>query len=330
MGTSPLEGLIMGTRCGDIDPVVIEFICTLSAWGATFSKRFLLRSGVISTHAPRVGSDGWQYAAKFIDTISAHAPRMGSDESSCPEESAGQRFQPTLPAWGATGGDRQWNRAGAVSTHAPRVGSDRTALRRSSVLDNFNPRSPRGERLSPITPMCWYRRFQPTLPAWGATTQTTQQAAEQLLFQPTLPAWGATFKRIFSACCLIFQPTLPAWGATQGDTQTARIQYISTHAPRVGSDTAYANHAWKISTHAPRVGSDKRFARCAASPFQFQPTLPAWGATWVAGQRLAPGPISTHAPRVGSDQGDTQTARIQYISTHAPRVGSDKGPPSKF
>lgn len=57
MGMSPLEGLIMGTRCGDIDPVVIEFICTLSAWGATFSKRFLLRSGVISTHAPRVGSD---------------------------------------------------------------------------------------------------------------------------------------------------------------------------------------------------------------------------------------------------------------------------------
>ena len=27
MGMSPLEGLVMGTRCGDIDPTVIEYIC---------------------------------------------------------------------------------------------------------------------------------------------------------------------------------------------------------------------------------------------------------------------------------------------------------------
>ena len=97
MGMSPLEGLIMGTRCGDIDPVVIEFICTLSAWGATFSKRFLLRSGVISTHAPRVGSDRWQYAAKFIDTISAHAPRMGSDAPSMTGNAGSGYFNPRSP-----------------------------------------------------------------------------------------------------------------------------------------------------------------------------------------------------------------------------------------
>lgn len=30
MGLTPLEGLIMGTRCGDIDPTVVEYIaqCT--------------------------------------------------------------------------------------------------------------------------------------------------------------------------------------------------------------------------------------------------------------------------------------------------------------
>ena len=26
MGLTPLEGLIMGTRCGDIDPAIIEFL----------------------------------------------------------------------------------------------------------------------------------------------------------------------------------------------------------------------------------------------------------------------------------------------------------------
>lgn len=28
MGFTPLEGLVMGTRCGDIDPAIIDFICT--------------------------------------------------------------------------------------------------------------------------------------------------------------------------------------------------------------------------------------------------------------------------------------------------------------
>lgn len=27
MGLTPLEGLIMGTRSGDLDPAIIEFLC---------------------------------------------------------------------------------------------------------------------------------------------------------------------------------------------------------------------------------------------------------------------------------------------------------------
>ena len=27
MGMTPLEGLVMGTRSGDIDPAIVEFIC---------------------------------------------------------------------------------------------------------------------------------------------------------------------------------------------------------------------------------------------------------------------------------------------------------------
>ena len=30
MGMTPLEGLVMGTRCGDIDPGCVDFICPMN------------------------------------------------------------------------------------------------------------------------------------------------------------------------------------------------------------------------------------------------------------------------------------------------------------
>ena len=58
---------------------------------------------------------------------------------------------------------------------------------------------------------------------------------------------------------------------------------------------------------------------------EFQPTLPARGATGKLMTMDAPAPISTHAPRTGSDL--TETIKAEYnpiISTHAPRTGSDQ------
>jgi len=100
---------------------------------------------------------------------------------------------------------------------------------------------------------------------------------------------------------------------------------VSTHAPRVGSDTRRCSIVPQdaVSTHAPRVGSDQAFMKnrtqpnsfnsrspsgerryfhyLVERPFQFQLTLPEWGATTFYLLRLRRFPVSTHAPRVGSD-----------------------------
>ena len=108
------------------------------------------------------------------DGISTHAPRTGSDAEAAAAASWGIRFQPTLPARGATCG-RNWRTRrtmpfqptlparGAtsdvlyrfyvlgISTHAPRTGSDRCAFPIGRSAANFNPRSPHGERQRKVT-----------------------------------------------------------------------------------------------------------------------------------------------------------------------------------
>ena len=101
-----------------------------------------------------------------------------------------------------------------ISIHAPRVGSD--------------------ERFGEIWEMD--KRFQSTLPVWGATVciYAMRYAAEK--FQSTLPVWGATQKHSTACASCLFQSTLPVWGATLHDHWRATDQEISIHAPRVGSD----------------------------------------------------------------------------------------------
>ena len=78
----------------------------------------------ISIHAPRVGSDdNGDYDDKNND-ISIHAPRVGSDFSPSIYSGKINRFQSTLPVWGAT---------------------PVTALQ-TFLIFYFNPRSPCGER----------------------------------------------------------------------------------------------------------------------------------------------------------------------------------------
>ena len=101
-----------------------RFQSTLPVWGATPKTLFKLEAGLISIHAPRVGSDAGSnsdFTKSF--TISIHAPRVGSDAvSGC--------FGQLL----------------IISIHAPRVGSDKVTNRVTRIDSNFNPRSPCGER----------------------------------------------------------------------------------------------------------------------------------------------------------------------------------------
>ena len=94
----------------------------------------------------------------------------------------------------------------------------------------------------------------------------------------------------------------------------------------MGSDWDFFNLSSElpISIHAPRVGSDVEFFSCDFWLFQFQSTLPVWGATDSARRTLYVFDISIHAPRVGSDLKYILIIPItHWISIHAPRVGSD-------
>ena len=258
----------------------------------------------ISTHAPRTGSDRHGRSRRICQGISTHAPRTGSDELPAKVMFSFVRFQPTLPARGAT--IRNWRKPadslfqptlparGAtrrnrlhrlmqrISTHAPRTGSD---PRRKRLLparkSHFNPRSPHGERL-----------HLPLLasPAGDISTHAPRTGSDEVRApRPCRP------RR--------FQPTLPARGATRLFCRDVVHHAISTHAPRTGSDGG----------SAPQQHSKQRF----------QPTLPARGATIGFSFKRVSLSISTHAPRTGSDlPADTPRPR-DCISTHAPRTGSD-------
>ena len=150
----------------------------------------------------------------------------------------------------------------------------------------------------------------------------------EVQFQPTLPARGATKEVTSMDKTILFQPTLPARGATCYEIKARGRIFISTHAPRTGSDEqvlllSLCNHI--ISTHAPRTGSDLRICyipigmyhfnprsphgerrmqrKNVSTAVLFQPTLPARGATIAGCPRLRNDSISTHAPRTGSDRG---------------------------
>ena len=280
----------------------------------------------ISTHAPRTGSDLLFRALRRAHiVISTHAPRTGSDKDrrtraalrinfnprsphgERPHKPGGgaatTRFQPTLPARGATCTAPGHPRGGDISTHAPRTGSDRTATHKRRR-----------------------ERFQPTLPARGATV--FHALLEETLgdFNPRSPHGERPLPRVSRRRRFSFQPTLPARGATRVHRPCGRRGEISTHAPRTGSDctpdapfqrldyfnprsphgerrvsASFVRSSQNISTHAPRTGSDEdstlfllfrqnfnprsphgerpKSSSNASARLRFQPTLPARGAT---------------------------------------------------
>jgi acetate kinase len=44
MGMTPLEGLVMGTRCGDIDPSLVEYLCEVEGYSVSEADTFLNRN----------------------------------------------------------------------------------------------------------------------------------------------------------------------------------------------------------------------------------------------------------------------------------------------
>ena len=79
---------------------------------------------MISIHAPREGSDGFQHMDELVRKISIHAPREGSDRALLTRKSPCGRFLSTLPVRGATHCSAMAFECSAISIHAPREGSD--------------------------------------------------------------------------------------------------------------------------------------------------------------------------------------------------------------
>ena len=113
--------------------------------------------------------------------------------------------------------------------------------------------------------MLFTLQFQPTLPARGATASATRLFTANY-FNPRSPHGERRCRIPGIPCRAYFNPRSP-----HGERQT-----------KVGlSDPAVL-----ISTHAPRTGSDTHGSGRAAALAAFQPTLPARGATGVAGRWL--------------------------------------------
>ena len=139
------------------------------------------------------------------------------------------------------------------------MGSDPKTNPRCRIISDFNSRSPCGER--PFV-----------------KSSKTRRTSD---FNSRSPCGERRQCDAHTTITKEFQLTLPVWGATDCPANRGRDSTISTHAPRVGSDTI-VEHAVK-----PKV--------------EFQLTLPVWGATYIGKAVLAIDWISTHAPRVGSD-----------------------------
>ena len=302
-------------------------------------------------------------------------------------------FQSTLPVWGATGskpgricnhmdfnprspcGERLGNGSpfvcSFISIHAPRVGSDFTLNSLCTTAWDFNPRSPCGERPPRQCPRTCNSHFNPRSPC-GERHILVHLPRNLNDFNPRSPCGErqSAFNNM-AEDTRKFQSTLPVWGATVRRTANFPQQFISIHAPRVGSDVPSLRDVRRleISIHAPRVGSDfavssadslsydfnprspcgerhthpgscmpsgehfnprspcgERRDRDSAScsTRRFQSTLPVWGATFpVCSVLRCKGDFNPRSP-CGERQFATQLSFDQQsISIHAPRVGSD-------
>ena len=172
-----------------------------------------------------------------VNIISTHAPRTGSDIQRPTASTTATDFNPRSPH-----GERpilleEKAERDAISTHAPRTGSDSICNAAVFVATNFNPRSPHGERHGQRCVASQCNHFNPRSPH-GERRRTTTHKRRHERFQPTLPARGATasvspaersihhisthaprtgsdkIMLMSRTRTLIFQPTLPARGAT--------------------------------------------------------------------------------------------------------------------
>ncbi len=171
-----------------------------------------------------------------------------------------------------------------ISTHAPRKGSDTGNDAPTTTGTYFNPRPPQGERQHSGAQLlaCWL--ISTHAPRKGSDPSLVTLLLTSPDFNPRPPQGerqtDAPRKYFLSA----FQPTPPARGATQLWSVFARRQWISTHAPRKGSDLSQNFTDTQPAHFNPRPpqGERHKVACLHTLRLQFQPTPPARGATVIS------------------------------------------------
>ena len=225
--------------------------------------------------------------SRIDNPISTHAPRTGSDSDTRWNTLPAYRFQPTLPARGATITETGAKYNSYISTHAPRTGSDAV---------NF-------DGSMGITP------FQPTLPARGATRADFFQCRRSSNFNPRSPHGERPSPSAeLESGCTHFNPRSPHGERQNDDFLCPPSELISTHAPRTGSDRFHGGQDCAECHFNPRSPHGERqvgLQSVRSWAGNFNPRSPHGERRyphWYKPFRL---PISTHAPRTGSDRTST-------------------------
>ena len=164
-------------------------------------------------------------------------------------------------------------------------------------------------------------------PRTGSDATQAVNPVTYTTFQPTLPARGATdFINTLLAQYGDFNPRSPHGERRSVSRLRLPRRTISTHAPRTGSDRKRRRKPPPTPQFQPTLparGATRVMRSAFSGRAAFQPTLPARGATRSQRGSFASEDISTHAPRTGSDTARPENGGLEEISTHAPRTGSD-------
>ena len=141
--------------------------------------------------------------------------------------------------------------------------------------------------------------FQPTLPARGATRKFAGVQFQPADFNPRSPHGERRAPATSGRPREPFQPTLPARGATYRRAWRRRVQAISTHAPRTGSDLSISQiylTLWDFNPRSPH--GERRRTYTTVEDIRY---------------------ISTHAPRTGSDRpGHARFCRPDHFNPRSP------------
>ena len=243
-------------------------------------------------------------AEKNIGVISTHAPRTGSDTPVISPANVFVYFNPRSPH-----GERRlcYERPAItdwISTHAPRTGSDIANFLQPFQVFRFQPTLPARGATFALPVHLARRSFQPTLPARGATIACLTDTLARIEFQPTLPARGATRpKCAASASTEYFNPRSPHGERRNPYTPLIWQKYFNPRSPHGERHSPHVVRCSppRISTHAPRTGSDVYQFPYFRFGDYFNPRSPHGERRGTRFKPTSTVPISTHAPRTGSD-----------------------------